>query len=66
MTAKASAVSASAARTWAKQAASKAALGQDPASKSEPEPEAISAGEAIDLYLDRQQAAPSAAQLDRG
>jgi Arm DNA-binding domain len=45
MTAKASAVSASAARTWAKQAASKAALGQDPSSKSEPEPEAITVGE---------------------
>jgi integrase len=51
---KASAVSASAARTWAKQAASKAALGQDPSSKSEPEPEAITVGEAVDLFVDRQ------------
>jgi integrase len=54
MTAKASAVSASAARTWAKQAASKTALGQDPSSKSEPEPEAITVGEAVDLFVDRQ------------
>ena len=54
MTAKAAAVSASAARTWAKQAASKAALGQDPAVRAEPQPEEISTGEAVALYLDRQ------------
>jgi integrase len=54
MSAKASAVSASAARAWAKQAASKAALGQDPSPRSEPEPEAITVGEAVDLFVDRQ------------
>jgi integrase len=54
LTAKASAVSASAARSWAKKAASKVALGEDPSSKSEPEPEAITVGEAIDLFVDRQ------------
>lgn len=54
MSAKASAVSASAARAWAKQAASKVALGQDPAAKAESK--TIAVGEAIDLYLDRQQA----------
>lgn len=54
LTAKAAAVTASAARSWAKQAASKVALGQDPSTKSSPEPEAITVGEAIDLFVDRQ------------
>lgn len=54
MTAKASAVSASAARSWAKHAASKVALGQDPSTKSEPETEAITVGEAVELFVDRQ------------
>ena len=66
MTAKASAVSASAARTWAKQAASKAALGQDPAVRAEPQPEEISTGEAVALYLDRQRQRLQVAQSDRG
>ena len=54
LTAKAAAVTASAARKWAKQAASKVALGQDPSTKSGPEPEAITVGEAVDLFVDRQ------------
>jgi integrase len=54
LTAKAAAVTASAARKWAKQAASKVALGQDPSTKSEPQPEAITVGEAVDLFVGRQ------------
>ena len=54
LTAKAAVVTPSAARAWAKQAASKVALGQDPSTKSEPEPETITVGEAVELFVDRQ------------
>ena len=54
LTAKAAVVTPGAARAWAKQAASKVALGQDPSTKSEPEPETITVGEAVELFVDRQ------------
>ena len=50
----ASKASPSVARAWAKRALAAVPLGQDPAPKVEDEPEAISVGEMLDLYLNRQ------------